>query len=52
VSARELAAECRHRVDAIGKKQYWPLLRFRDRDARQRFERSVLGALADAGVAL
>jgi hypothetical protein len=50
VSARELAAERRHRVDDIGKKRYWPLLRFRDRDARLRWERAVFAALTDAGV--
>jgi hypothetical protein len=49
-SAPEIDGEGRHRIGEDGKRLYWPLLRFRDRDARQRFVRSVLAALADAGV--
>jgi hypothetical protein len=49
-SAAEVDGDGRQRLGEGGKKQYWPLIRFRDRDARQRFERAVLGALDAAGV--
>jgi hypothetical protein len=49
-TAPELDAEGRHRIGDDGKRVYWPLIRFGSREARQRFERTVLAALAAAGV--
>jgi hypothetical protein len=33
-----------------GKKQYWPVLTFETPEARERWQRLVLGALAAAGI--
>jgi hypothetical protein len=49
-SAPELDGEGRHRIDENGKRLYWPLLKFSSRERRQRWERLVLNALADAGI--
>jgi hypothetical protein len=50
-SGSERDGEGRHRIGEDGRKLYWPMIRFKDRDARLRFEKAVLTALADAGVA-
>jgi hypothetical protein len=50
-SAPEIDGEGRHRIGRDGKRLYWPLIRFRDRDARGRFERADLSALDAADIA-
>jgi len=50
-SAPEIDAEGHIRINDVGKKQYWPLLTFETKEAKDRFERMGLGALAAAGIA-
>lgn len=49
-SAPEIDVAGRVRTNDAGKRQYWPLLTFETKEAKARFERAVLAALADAGV--
>jgi hypothetical protein len=47
-----LAPDGTHAVDQAGKRRYVPVITFGDCAARERWDRAVLAALADAGVAL
>jgi hypothetical protein len=49
-SCPELGPDGRVRTDDSGKRLYWPLVTFADADARERWQRAVLGALDAAGV--
>ena len=46
-----LAADGTHQRDEHGKRRYAPVISFADRDARERWDQTVLGALRDGGIA-
>jgi hypothetical protein len=49
-NAPEVDLDGRQRLRADGKRQFWAVVTFADRAAKERWERSVLTALASAGV--
>jgi hypothetical protein len=49
-SAPDIDAQGRVKLGDDGKRRYWKVLTFEGNDARERFERAVIGALAAARI--
>lgn len=49
-SAPEIDPDGVQRRDTAGKRQYWPVIQFDNREARERWQKAVLAALSEGGV--